>query len=203
MKTKTLAQALIIVALFTYLNNDAYTQTRVIKDTLQVIEETDTIYFLDGSKSNVKIKEWEENEKIVTGRWDDGQNKIVTREHDKSSIHYIYYDGEYHLVNDVSPEKNFARLQQNLLNYKQRSRSGMATLSWGVGLVLTGTIVAERQQSRFEDTLDPDELNDIPKHLNYAGYGLMLVGGVIKVRSYQFLERGSIDITPVGVKVNL
>jgi len=203
MKTKTLAQALIIVALFTYLNNDAYTQTRVIKDTLQVIEETDTIYFLDGSKSNVKIKEWEENEKIVTGRWDDGQNKIVTREHDKSSIHYIYYDGEYHLITDTSPEINFARLQQNLLNYKQRSRSGMMTLSWGVGLVLTGTIVGEIQQSRFEDTLDPDELNDIPKYLNYAGYGLMLVGGVIKVRSYQFLERGSIDITPVGVKVNL
>ncbi len=200
MKIKPIAQALIIMALFVYLSNDAYSQARIIRDTVQAVEETDTIYFLDGSKSNVKILEWEDAETVVFGRWDDGLNKMLTREHDKSDIHYIYFEGEYHLINDVSPDNDLARLQHNLLEYKERSRSGMVTLSLGVGLVLTGNIVAEIQQSKFEDTHDPDELSDTPKYLNYAGYGFMLIGGVIKIGSYQFLERGSIDITPVGLQ---
>ncbi len=75
-------------------------------------------------------------------------------------------------------------------------------MTGGVGLVLAGIIASEVQQNRFEDSLDPDEFNDLPKIMNYAGYSLMLVGGMIKIGSYKFLERGSVDITPVGLRVN-
>lgn len=195
--------AVLILLMMTLGNSFAHSQAGSIGDTQNITAGSDTLYLLSGRKISGNIMEFERRDFVAYGVWDTRLNELTNVQYlDKSKLHYIYTGGVYHLINEVTEQDNIDRLRRNMLIYERRSKAGMITLTTGVSLVLTGSILAEVQSNRFEESLDPDDLNDIPKYLNYAGYSFMLIGGIIKIASYEFLERGSIDITPVGVRVN-
>ncbi len=194
---------LIIIALMMSLSTISYGQREPIGDMSGIVAGSDTLYLLDGSKLSVNIMEYDQTKHVAYGIWNSTLKRLTNiQQIDKTKLHYIYADNKFHLINDVTEQDDIDRLRRNLLIYERRSRAGMVTLTTGVSLLLASSILAEVQQNQYQESHNPDDLNDIPKYLNYGGLGLMLIGGIIKISSYEFLERGSIDITPVGVRVN-
>jgi hypothetical protein len=197
---------LIIIALMMGVNTFSYCQRVTSGHMSSIVAGSDTLYLLDGRKISGNIMEYDQTKHVAYGIWNSTLKRLTNiQQIDKSKLHYIYADKKFHLINDVTEKDDIDRLRRNLLIYERRSRAGMVALTSGVGLVLTSMIYSEIRLNRHNEpdaSKNPEDLNDIPKYLNYSGYGLMLVGGIIKISSYEFLERGSIDITPVGVRVN-
>lgn len=206
--TRVYTTMLVMIALIS-LSTLTYGQVDSRGQVSNIIAGSDTLYLLDGRKIPANIMEFEETDYVAYGNWDSSLRRLTNIQYfDKSELHYIYAGSTYHLINEVSEQDNIDRLRRNLLIYERRSRAGMVTLTTGVSLVLAGSIWAEVQSNKIKEPQDLDDIRDLddisnmPKYLNYGGLGLMLIGGMIKIGSYEFLERGSIDITPVGVRVN-
>lgn len=161
------------------------------------------IYFLDGRiPMNTRILE----------KWDD-QDSITTKYSDwssiykvpKSEVHYIYYNGEHYLINEITCFQDTEKVRLNLSLYKKQTNIGWAALGVGTGALLSGFIINDIQTKRFNDgkvTLEGlEEWQDVIKVLTYAGYSFMLLGVGINIDASKYLKRGNIDITPVGIRV--
>ncbi len=160
---------------------------------------SDTIYFLDGRKSmptNI-LQGWEDRDYVSTKRL--AESEIINVP--KSDVHYIYADGQFHLINETSSHDDIQRLRKNLQRYQKQSNLGWSFVGGGAALLLIGQISAESQANKLMDG-KIDEINDLPKFLSYAGYGFIAVGAVTSIDAGKFLKRGTVDITPVGVRVN-
>jgi hypothetical protein len=160
---------------------------------------SDTIYFLDGRKSmptNI-LQGWEDREHFSTKRSFESEIIIIP----KSEVHYIFNNEQFHLINETSPHDDIQRLRKNLQRYQKQSNLGWSFVGGGAALLLIGQISAESQANKLIDG-KIDEINDLPKFLSYAGYGFIAVGAVISIDAGKFLKRGTVDITPVGVRVN-
>lgn len=164
------------------------------------IAPSDTIYFLDGQKKLITnvLQGWEDRESISTMY----SSPSHITEIPKSEVHYIYTGGQFHLINETSHFDDINRLRKNLQRYQQQTNLGWSFVGGGAGLLLIGAISSEVQANKLIDG-KIDEINDLPKFLSYAGYGLIAAGAVISIDAGKFLKRGTIDITPVGVRVNL
>jgi hypothetical protein len=165
----------------------------------EVVVLNDTIYFLDGRKSMPTgiMQGWEDRDNFQTIR--SSVSEIV--EISKSEVHYIYAGGQFHLINETTPLDDIQRLRKNLQRYQKQSNLGWSFVGGGAALLLIGQISAESQANKLIDG-KIDEINDLPKFLSYAGYGFIAVGAVISIDAGKFLKRGTVDITPVGVRVN-
>lgn len=184
---------LILVALITcfLLPKFSYASEFAFED--QGNAAADSIYLFSGEVIPTNIdSNWEDADFIMHRK---DPNELFKRI-EKEDTYYIYTDGEYHLITDIRADHELERLQNNLLEFNHQFRNGLLTLTVGTGMVLGSQLWIEQQAS-------DGEITDGPKYLNYAGYGIMILGGIFQVGSIRFLERGSIDITPVGVKVNL
>ncbi len=158
--------------------------------------QNDTIYLFDGNKIATSIFEgWEDSDRIRHRI----SNRHPVASFAKSNVFYIYASGEYH---EISPYDRHEQLRLNINAFQRVAGTGMLILGTGAGVVLLGNLLAEQQANRFRNSLDPDEITDTPKYLIYGGYALMFTGSMITVGSFRFLDRGSIDISPVGVRVN-
>lgn len=162
------------------------------------------IYFLDGRKSlPTNILEGWENQDSITIRYSE---YWPIREIPKSEVHYIYYNGEYHLINEITYFQDMERVRRNLALYRKQANLGWISLGVGTGALLSSFTIIDVQAKKFEDgkiTLDEyDKNKEVAKVLTYAGYGLMILGVGIHIDAGKYLKRGNIDITPVGIRYN-
>ncbi len=159
--------------------------------------QNDTIYLFDGNRIATSIFDgWEDSERI--------RHRISNRDPvvsiAKSDVFYLYASGEYHQINVYDRHQ---QLRYNIQAFQREAQTGMMILGSGVGVVLLSKFMAEQQAKRYRESLNPDDISDFPAYLNYGGYAIMLTGSLITVSSFRFLDRGSVDITPVGVRINL
>lgn len=177
----------IVILLLIVLNHVSYGQTA----------QNDTLYLFDGEIIATSIFDgWETSDRIRHRI----SNRHPVESVARSSVFYIYAAGKYH---QISPYDRHEQLSLNMQAFQNEARTGMMLLGAGAGVVLLGNLLNEQQQKRVRESLDPNDITDTPKYLNYGGYALMVVGSLVTVSSFRFLNRGSVDITPVGVRVNL
>ncbi len=164
----------------------------------------DKIYFLDSQKfltTNI-LEGWEKRDSITSkySEW------WPIREIPKSEVHYIYYKGEYHLINEITCFQDIERVRKNLSLYRKQTNLGWTSLGVGTGALLSSFILSDILEKKIKDgKITKDEYDDnrkVAKVLNYVGYGLMILGVGIHIDAGKYLKRGNIDITPVGVRVN-
>ncbi len=157
----------------------------------------DTIYFSDGNIIATKIfPGLEDSQRIFYQK----SERHYLSSALKSDIYYIFTNGEYHLIGEYDPIK---QLKINLFKYKKQATIGVLFLGAGVATIFSGAILNEHQMNKNHDAFNTYSVHDIPKYLNYSGLGMMFIGCIVTYKSFKFLERGSVDITPFGVRVNI
>jgi len=164
----------------------------------------DTIYFLDG-RSKLAMNLLQGTENVEDFRYivsDDLNSTPELGRIEKSEVYYLYTGGKYQLINEKTPATEQKRLRDNLMSYNKQRKGGWAMIGIGVGLLAGSQIFAELQVKKFTDG-NIDAVNEVPKIMSYSGYGFMLIGTVIHLNAGRFIKRGTVDITPAGVRLGI
>jgi len=153
----------------------------------------DTIYLFSGKVITSYIVDGWGDLDFVMHRKD--PNDLMQRV-EKDDIHYLYVNGDYHLITEFTTYQEIESVRNDLYEFQQHFSSGVLTLTVGASMVLGSKLWSEQQ-------IDSGEITDGPKYFNYAGYGVMIIGGLIQIRALRILQTEKVDVTPVGIRVNL
>jgi hypothetical protein len=166
--------------------------------------KNDTLYFLDGRKKMaVNLLQGTANEKdfrfVSMGSNGSAPEPGVV---EKADVYYHYSNGRYHLINERTTETEQGRLQKNLMLYNKQRNAGLSFVLLGVG-ALTGSLVAGEIQFAKQKKGEALESENLPKIMQYSGYGLMLVGTVVQINAGRYIKRATVDIRPTGVRLGI
>jgi len=172
----------------------------------------DTIYLMDGNKipsfiSLINNKIPDDNVivflrevKPISGF--ETKSKVIKTSINKRNVHYVYLNNnnEYILINDVQP------IEYNLRKYGNISTTTWTLVLAGTSSLLISNLMVEPKLNRsLYDSGDVDGINTLARRSNtlkYLGYGLLASAAVVELVGLKY-TRNNIDITPVGVKINL